>query len=48
MLLEVRGLETAYLYGVRDGRITQVGFFADEAEALEAAALPEWSGAETD
>jgi ketosteroid isomerase-like protein len=44
---EVRG-ETGYLYRVRGGKISQVGFYADREEAVEAAALPEWSGAQTD
>jgi ketosteroid isomerase-like protein len=38
----------AYLYRVRDGKIAEVGFFAGPDQALEAAMLPEWSGAETD
>ena len=38
----------AYLYRVRDGKVSHVGFFADRDEALEAAELPEWSEAETD
>ena len=40
--------ENAYLYRVRDGKITHVGFFASREEALGAAALPEWSEAKTD
>ncbi len=44
---EVHG-ETGYLYRVRDGKISQVGFFSGREEALEAASLPEWSGNETD
>jgi hypothetical protein len=44
---EVQG-ENAYLYRVSDGKITQVGFFAAPADALEAATLPEWSGGQTD
>jgi ketosteroid isomerase-like protein len=44
---EVRG-ETGYLYRVRGGKVSQVGFYADREEAVEAAALPEWSGAQTD
>jgi len=44
---QVRG-ETGYLYRVRDGKVTQVGFFASRAEAVEAASLPEWSEDETD
>jgi ketosteroid isomerase-like protein len=38
----------AYLYRVRDGKIAEVGYFANPDQALEAASLPEWSGAETD
>ena len=44
---EVRG-ETGYLYRVRDGKVSQVGFYASREEALEAASLPEWSEAQTD
>ncbi len=44
---EVRG-SNAYLYRVRDGKVTRVGFFGSEEEALEAARLPEWSEIETD
>jgi ketosteroid isomerase-like protein len=44
---EVRG-ETGYLYRVRGGKVSQVGFYADREEAVEAAARPEWSGAQTD
>lgn len=44
---EVRG-ETGYLYRVRRGKVSQVGFYADREEAVEAAARPEWSGAQTD
>ncbi len=40
--------ENAYLYRVRDGRISKVGFFVTREEALEAASLPEWSELETD
>jgi ketosteroid isomerase-like protein len=40
--------ENAYLYRVRDGKISRVGFFVSRDEAFEAASLPEWSGAETD
>ena len=40
--------QNAYLYRVRDGKIAEVGFFGTPDEALEAASLPEWSGAETD
>jgi len=42
------GSESGYLYRVVDGKITQVQLFARPADALEAASLPEWSGAETD
>jgi ketosteroid isomerase-like protein len=42
------GRESGYLYRVVDGKITQVGLFMTPAEALEGAALPEWSGGETD
>ena len=38
----------AYLYRVRDGKIAEVGFFATQDAALEAASLPEWSGGQTD
>ncbi len=38
----------AYLYRVRDGKISEVGFFATRDDALEAASLPEWSRPETD
>jgi ketosteroid isomerase-like protein len=40
--------ENAYLYRVRDGKITRAGFFLTPQEALEAASLPEWSEPETD
>jgi ketosteroid isomerase-like protein len=40
--------ETGYLYRVRNGRVSQVGFFSGRNEALEAAMLPEWSDPETD
>lgn len=40
--------ENAYLYRVRDSRISRVGFFATRDDALEAASLPEWSENETD
>jgi ketosteroid isomerase-like protein len=43
--IEVHG-ENAYLYRVRDGRITRVGFYMTRKEALEAASLPEWSEGE--
>jgi hypothetical protein len=33
---------------VRGGKVSQVGFYADREEAVEAAGLPEWSGAQTD
>jgi hypothetical protein len=33
---------------VRDGKIAEVGFFATQDDALEAAARPEWSEPETD
>lgn len=36
-------MKTAYLYRVEDGLITRAGLFPDSADALEAAALPEWS-----
>jgi ketosteroid isomerase-like protein len=45
--VEVQG-ETVYLYRVRDGKISQVGFYANPDEALGAAELPEWSRGETD
>jgi ketosteroid isomerase-like protein len=45
--VEVHG-ENAYLYSVREGKIARVGFFASPEDALEAAALPEWSERETD
>jgi ketosteroid isomerase-like protein len=45
--VEVRG-ENAYLYRVEGGKITRVQLFVSEAEALEAAELPEWSGGQTD
>jgi ketosteroid isomerase-like protein len=44
---EVHG-ETAYLYRVRAGKVSKVGFFATRDDALEAASLPEWSERETD
>ena len=44
---EVRG-ETGYLYRVRKGKVSQIGFYAGREEALEAAALPQWSEAQTD
>jgi ketosteroid isomerase-like protein len=40
--------ETGYLYRVRDGKVSRVGFFATRADALEAASFPEWSEAESD
>lgn len=45
--VEVRG-ENAYLYRVRGGKVSQVGFYATVGEAMEAAALPEWSEGEVD
>lgn len=39
--------ENAYLYRVRDGKISRVGFFATREDALETAALPEWSEPKT-
>jgi len=42
------GSESGYVYRVADGKIDRVGLFATPADALEAASLPEWSGAETD
>jgi ketosteroid isomerase-like protein len=44
---EVRG-ENAYLYRVNGGKVTRGELFTTRDEALEAASLPEWSGAETD
>jgi ketosteroid isomerase-like protein len=44
---EVHG-ETGYLYRVRNGKISEVGFFATPDDALGAASLPEWSGPKTD
>ncbi|HEX3294267.1 MAG TPA: nuclear transport factor 2 family protein [Solirubrobacterales bacterium] len=38
----------AYLYRVEDGKITQVQLFVTPESAIEAASLPEWSGAQTD
>jgi len=38
----------AYLYRVEEGKITRIQLFLTPASAMEAAALPEWSGAETD
>ncbi len=43
----VRG-ENTYLYRVRLGKISQIGFFATREDALKAASLPEWSEGETD
>jgi ketosteroid isomerase-like protein len=40
--------QRAYLYRVPDDLITRVQLFLTAEEALEAASLPEWSGAETD
>ncbi len=45
--VEVHSKNT-YLYRVRDGRISRVGFFATREKALEAAELPEWSSEQTD
>ena len=45
--VEVSG-ENGYLYRVRDGKITRVQLFTTPADALEAAALPEWSEGQTD
>jgi ketosteroid isomerase-like protein len=42
------GSESGYLYRVVNDKITQVQLFETPALALEAASLPEWSGAETD
>jgi ketosteroid isomerase-like protein len=38
----------AYLYRVRGGKITRVQLFLTPEAAVEAAALPEWSAAQTD
>ncbi len=38
----------AYLYRVEDGKIARVQLFMTREQALEAASLPEWSGAQTD
>jgi ketosteroid isomerase-like protein len=38
----------SYLYRVEDGRITRIQFFLTSEDALEAAALPEWSESKTD
>ena len=38
----------AYLYRVEGREITRVQLFLEAESALEAASLPEWSGAETD
>ena len=43
---EVHG-ETTYLYRVRDGLITRVELFFEQAEGRAAAASPEWSGGKT-
>jgi ketosteroid isomerase-like protein len=40
--------ENVYLYRVRGGKITEIGFFSTREDALEAASLPEWSESETD
>jgi ketosteroid isomerase-like protein len=42
------GRTSGYLYRVVDGKITRVQLFLTPEDALEAASLPEWSGAETD
>ena len=42
---EVHG-ENAYLYRVKDGKITRVQLFTARSEALAASSLPEWSGGE--
>ncbi len=42
------GGESGYLYRVVDGKITRLQLFVAPVEALEAAALPEWSGGKTD
>jgi ketosteroid isomerase-like protein len=44
---EVRS-DNTYLYRVRDGKVSRVGFFKTREDALEAASLPEWSEPETD
>lgn len=44
---EVHG-DTGYLYRVRNGKVSQVGFFSGRKEAMEAASLPAWSDPETD
>jgi ketosteroid isomerase-like protein len=38
----------AYLYRVGGGKIARVQLFMTREQALEAASLPEWSGAQTD
>ena len=38
----------AYLYRVEGGKITRVQLFLAPESAIEAASLPEWSGAKTD
>ena len=38
----------SYLYRVHGGKITRIQFFLTPESALEAASLPEWSGAHTD
>jgi ketosteroid isomerase-like protein len=45
--VEVRD-RRAYLYRVEDGKITRVQLYMTREQALEAASLPEWSGAQTD
>ncbi len=44
---EVSG-ENAYLYRVRDGKITRLQLFPSETDAMAAAQLPEWSEGETE
>jgi ketosteroid isomerase-like protein len=44
---EVSG-ERAYLYRVAAGKVTRVQLFPTQEQALEAAALPEWSEGQTD
>jgi ketosteroid isomerase-like protein len=41
-------METTYLYRVEGGKVARVQLFLTPADALEAAALPEWSGTEVD
>jgi ketosteroid isomerase-like protein len=42
------GGESGYLYRVANGKIDRVQLFVTPGDAVEAAKLPEWSGAETD